>query len=174
MNIRGFTLIELLITLIVVSIILTVAIPGFSKHIQDTKTQAAAQAIRNAIEIARSQAVIHNRRTVLTPNEKKWHLGWVLFIDLNNNGMMDGAEKIILQQTTLHKVKVSDTFPVSNQISFIGTGEGRRPGKKNRGEFIAGTIKVCPEGPGDGIKLILNPAGRLRSAKMSAADCAEI
>lgn len=168
----GFTLIELLFTLFVIVILTLIALPSFSALIQHTRLSTTSSALTEAIEIARSKAVFLNQRTVLqaTPD---WHTGWVLFLDGNNDGKKGDDELLVLEQQALDDFTIRDNFPIPKQISFIGTGEGRSPGKKDAGAFIAGTIKICPEKEGGGIKLVLNRGGRLRSEKMNARECRE-
>ncbi|MEN0036150.1 MAG: GspH/FimT family protein [Cellvibrio sp.] len=171
MKIQGFTLLELLVTLTITAILLTIAIPGFSRQIQKERIVTTAQTLITTIETARSQAVFRNERTVLLATPK-WNDGWIVFFDRNNNGIKDDEEPLISEQKELmSNVEISDNFSKSAQISFINTGESRQPGKRDRGAFIAGTIKVCPKESGDGIKLVLNRAGRLRSEKIKYEEC---
>lgn len=170
MKYYGFTFIELLITISVVALLAALALPNFSRQIQKAHTETATQELVDAIETARSKAVFANQRTVLRA-KKKWHLGWVLFIDLNNNGAQDENEGLLRDHAELKNITIHDNFPVSSEISFIGTGEGRSPGKKDGGAIVMGTITVCAETADEGIKLVLNRAGRLRSEKTAAGEC---
>ena len=92
---NGFTLYELLITLTVIAITLAIGIPSLNKTIQDTRTKTASLALLESIETTRSTAVFHNQNTILKATNKKWHEGWTLFIDNNNNGLIDKDDKII-------------------------------------------------------------------------------
>lgn len=171
MKIQGFTLLELLITLTITAVLLTIAIPSFSRQIQKERLVTTAQTLARTIENARSLAVFRNQRTVLLATPK-WNEGWILFFDQNNNGIKDDDESVISEQKApLDDIEISDNFSKTAQISFISTGESRQPGKRDRGAFIAGTIKVCPKVSGDGIKLVLNRAGRLRSEKIKYDEC---
>ncbi len=60
-NVRGFTLIELLVVLFVMSLLMTVSVPLFSRFADTSKVQQAAQAVDAAMFQARSQA--QNLRT---------------------------------------------------------------------------------------------------------------
>jgi type IV fimbrial biogenesis protein FimT len=172
MKYYGFTLIELLITISVVALLTALALPNFSYQIQKAHTETVTQTLVNAIETARSKAVFTNQRTVLRAKEK-WHQGWILFIDLNNNGTKEENERLLQEQMELKNIDIQDNFPVANEISFIGTGEGRSPGKRDRGAIIMGTITICPATTNKGIKLVLNRAGRLRSEKTEEGECSK-
>lgn len=167
---QGFTLLELLITLFIAALILELAIPQFSEQIKKNRTQAATQSLLQAIETARTVAVMQNKRTLLVANGK-WHEGWKLFIDLDNDGNEDPDEPVVHEAGALKGIKITGNSPVQKYISFISTGEGRMTGKANGGAFLTGTLTVCPETPGNGYKLVLSRGGRLRSEKLEIADC---
>jgi type IV fimbrial biogenesis protein FimT len=170
MKSRGLTLIELLITLSIASIVLAIALPSFSKQIEKAHTETSAKTFADAIETARSQAVFRNQRTVLLP-KREWHLGWTLFVDADDDGIKDAGEVLILENAAIEKIKINDNFPGAKLISFIGSGEGRQPGRRNRGAIIMGSMTICPKVSGEGIKLSLNRAGRLRSEKITYDEC---
>lgn len=167
---HGLTFVELLASLFIIAILMAVASPGLFTFLKKTKLQVASRALMESIENARSKAVFLNQRTVLQATPE-WKAGWILFLDKNDNGIQNPDEPLLLEQQILSGVKIRDNFPTSNQISFIGTGESRKPGRINSGAFIAGTIKICPDTEGEGVKLVLNRAGRLRSEKITAEEC---
>lgn len=169
---QGFTLFELLITLLIMALILGLGLPSFSQQIQKNRVQAAAEELRQAVEAARTQAVMLNKRTLLQANES-WHNGWTLFIDLNNDGNLGSDEPIIREGGPLEGIKIRGNSSVKEYISFIPTGEGRKAGRADGGAFITGTLTICPDKPGDGYKLVLSRGGRLRSQPINKTDCAK-
>ena len=56
----GVTLIELMITIVIVSILLTVALPNFGAWIQNTQIRTATESIQNGLQLARAEAVRRN------------------------------------------------------------------------------------------------------------------
>lgn len=171
---QGLTLFELLLTLTILSIILSIGIPSFARIIRNNQTQSATAALVDAIESARSLAVMRNQRSLLLAQDH-WEKGWALFIDSNSNGVRDQNEGVVSQGGALSGVKISANGFLQTYVSFIGTGEGRSDGgSSDNGAFLAGSIKVCPETEGEGYKLILSRGGRLRSENLSVAECAEI
>lgn len=172
MKSKGFTLYELLITLVIIGITLAIAIPSFNKQLYQSRTEMAALTLLDAIETSRSTAIFKNTRTMLLANDKKWHSGWILFIDSDNDGTYDEDETMIRREGALTGVSISSAkAPMDSYISFIGTGEGRKPGKANAGAFLAGTIKICPEQYGSGYVLVLSRGGRTRIAKLPPEEC---
>lgn len=174
MESRGFTLFELIITLAIICITLAIAIPSFDKQIRHSHTEAATLTLLNAIETSRSTAVFTNTRTMLLATNKKWHDGWVLFIDADDDGALDNEETIVQNENSLKGVFISARAPANEYVSFIGTGEGRKPGKRNAGALLMGTIKICPERKGPGYSLVLSRGGRTRVAKLTAEECAAV
>jgi len=174
MKSKGFTLYELIITLAILSITLAIAIPTFNKQIRQSHTRVAMLTLLNAIETCRSTAVFKNSRTTLLATDKKWHKGWVLFIDTDNDGTFDNGETMIHREEALKGVSISANSAnatVNSYVSFIGTGEGRKVGKANAGALLMGTIKICPAQAGEGYSLILSRGGRTRVAKLTVEDC---
>lgn len=64
----GFTVIEIMISIAVLSIILAVAIPNFTRQIQSGRAEMAAKSFARAVANARDVASRTGRRTVLAVN----------------------------------------------------------------------------------------------------------
>ena len=60
MKSTGFTLIELMIAITVLAILLYVALPNFAVWIQNTQIRTAGEAILNAMQLARAEAIRRN------------------------------------------------------------------------------------------------------------------
>lgn len=171
---QGLTLFELLLTLAILSLLLSIGIPSFTQAIHNNQTQSATSALIDAIESARSLAVMRNQRSLLLAQDS-WENGWALFIDSNSNGVKDQNEQVLSQRGALSGVKISANGFLQTYVSFIGTGEGRSDSESsNAGAFLAGSIKVCPTTEGKGYKLILSRGGRLRTENLSSEDCEAI
>lgn len=60
-NTRGFSLVELLLVVAIVGLLSTFAITGFNTVVRSTKVSSAAQAVADALNLARSSALSRNR-----------------------------------------------------------------------------------------------------------------
>lgn len=170
MKVTGFTLIEFLIASLVLAILMATAIPSFKQSIQSSRIKTAQYELLGAIEHARSLAVFSGSRSVLKAKDK-WHHGWQIFLDKNDDGVAGSDEPILLDHPALTGVTIKGKDKMETMISFISTGEARAPGQANAGAFVAGTLTLCPQQKGKGYKLILSRGGRTRVEKTEERDC---
>lgn len=170
-GIRGFTLFELLITLTIFALLLMFGLPGFSKQIQNTRMKTATMELLQAVQKTRTLAVSKNLRATLAPLGN-WHHGWEIFIDTNSNGIRDNDEVSVFQAPSVEGVRIRANDPVKDYVSFIGTGESRKAGRRDGGSFQAGTFTICPMDEAEGYELVLSRSGRMRLAKAPLQDCA--
>lgn len=170
MRTHGYTLLELLITLLIVSLLLSIAIPGFTQQIQSNRTRTATLELLESINHARTLAVTHGKRATIR-NRGQWAQGWEIFIDENNNGLWDEGELLLQERTTSNNMNISGNRSVEEYVSFIPSGESRRAGRANGGSFQAGTFTICPTEPGAGYELVLARSGRLRMDTISKEEC---
>lgn len=168
---HGFTLLELLVTITVLTLVVTIGLPTFTKQISESRTRTATMTLLDAIEKTRAAAVFRNQHAVLVPVNNKWHEGWTLFVDKNRNGALDDDEETISINQGLDAVISDANSVLKNYVAFIGTGEGRQVGPNGSGGFLSGTIKICPVVQGEGYSLVLSKAGRTRVGRLTNAEC---
>lgn len=166
---RGFTLLELLITLAILSILLLIGGPNLSRLVRESRIEASTEALYTAIQLARTAAVSRNQRVTLR-NLGSWNSGWEAFTDTNDDGLRDADELLLFSSGPQELIDIIPNAPVTDYISFIGTGESRRVGSA-QGSFQAGTIRICANDHSSGYSLILARSGRVRTEKLSADDC---
>lgn len=171
-DIRGFTLFELLITLTIFVLLLTLGLPSFSKHIQNTRAKTATTELLAAVQKTRTLAISKNLRATLAPLGN-WHHGWEVFIDTNSNGVRDNDETAVFQAPPVEGVRLSANDPIKDYVSFIGTGESAKAGRIDGGSFQAGTFTICPLDEAAGYELVLSRSGRMRFTKAPSQSCEE-
>lgn len=95
---NGFTLVELLITIVVVSVLLATAIPSFMQFIKNNRVTGQANSFVVSIQMARNEAVKLGAGTTLCAananmdgcsNDNDWSTGWIVFSDLNRDGVIN-------------------------------------------------------------------------------------
>jgi len=83
---RGFTLIELMVTIAILAIITTVAVPGFSNLIRNTKASGLSNDLVGALQYARSEAVNRNQAVAVCSGltvatcDAGWTNGWIVYV----------------------------------------------------------------------------------------------
>jgi type IV fimbrial biogenesis protein FimT len=88
-NYRGFTLVELMITLVVVGIALSLAVPGFATFIRNQQVTTQANDFLTSVTVARSEAlkrgvpmaVCASTDGATCSGNNVWEAGWIVFTD---------------------------------------------------------------------------------------------
>lgn len=74
----GFTLVELMMTLVILAILVTVALPNFTGFILNQRVKTTAFELVAALNYARSEAIKRNQNVVLQATGGDWLQGWTL------------------------------------------------------------------------------------------------
>ena len=166
----AYTLYELLITVGIVSILATLSVPGF-RLVRDQNMVTQINALLADIRLARSEAIKTGIQTVVCKstdgqncdNDKKWHQGWLMFSDRNDNYRRDPGERII---------RLKQALPEYNTLTFgaFGYGNGRYLAYQPNGTTKQnGTFKLCDRGGQARPRaLILIRPGRVRVSRTSS------
>lgn len=129
----GLTLVEMMISLLVLAIIVTLAVPGFNALIRNNRIYTQVNDFHLSLMRARSEAMSRVKRvTVCTSSDAatcnttgKWEDGWIVFVEENatQNATVDTGEEILEVQQDLGRDNTlrGDTNLV-NYISYVGTG----------------------------------------------------
>lgn len=91
----GFTLIELLITVIVASVLLTLAIPSFQQALETNRIATRTNELVSSLQLARTQAVQRADTVSICGSgggqscNGNWEGGWIVFHDRDGDGDPD-------------------------------------------------------------------------------------
>ena len=98
---RAFTLIELIVTIAVICIIASFALPMYHKLQESLELTRVSLIIRQHVTFAKNQARTHHTTIVICSSEymkkceiNQCHNGIIIFSDLNNNKIIDNNETI--------------------------------------------------------------------------------
>jgi type IV fimbrial biogenesis protein FimT len=131
-KLRGVTLIELLVTLVVLSILLTVAVPGFQSFIRSNRLTSAANEMASALNLARSEAIRRGKTVTLCQSSASaspscdgtsWADGWLVFVGTSGAGDSTAANHIRVGQISAADVQISTaTSAFDSGVSFSPNG----------------------------------------------------
>lgn len=105
----GFTLVELMFVVVIGAILLSVGVPNFRDFVRNARLSAAANDLITATNLARSEAIKRNRPVSVcsrtsgadTCDGGDFSDGWLVFLDLDGDGAIDGDDEVIERHRAL-------------------------------------------------------------------------
>ncbi|MDR1995507.1 GspH/FimT family pseudopilin [Azonexus sp.] len=98
--VRGFTLIELIVTIAVMTILLTIAVPSFLDLVRNNRLESALGEVQYSLTYARSEAVTRRQLITVCPttngstcNGAAWQDGLLIFVDPNLPNTLPAARQ---------------------------------------------------------------------------------
>lgn len=99
----GFTLVELMVTIVVLAIIMTIAVPSFQKLLASNNVAFDRDELYSMLVLARSEAIKNGQAVSICKsvdhsacdNSLSWSSGWLMFADENRDGTLTGSEKLL-------------------------------------------------------------------------------
>lgn len=147
----GFTLIELMIVLVLLSIVATVALPGFSYVIESNRQTTVSNSLLGMLHYARTEAVRRSETTEVAP---------------------DGAGSFLVIDESGTAIRQIEALP--GDVTVVRTDSGgdnlqfRPSGRSNA--VAAVTYRVCGAPGADGIVIRVNRGGQINTDP-TAATC---
>lgn len=171
----GFTLMELVITLVIGSILFTLAIPSFQTFILNNRITTQANELVADFAFARSEAMKRSENVLVCVKETatetcdsttpEWRLNRVIWVDLNADGTMDAGE-ILRRRDTIEGDNVLLTSNIPTTLIF------RRDGFVNVSKpatGLANHFKLCDRRQNPSARaIVLDPTGRVRTTSEAA------
>lgn len=145
----GFTLIELLLTLVIASIVVTLAVPAFTDTIRNNRLTAQSNDLVTAVNLARAEAIKRRSDVTICPSTDQstcaasaWQNGWI--VRANNNGEVIMSFPPMKGSTTV----TASTATVSySQRGFLTNG-------------VPVTLQLCAESGKPGRQINITGTGR--------------
>ena len=116
---NGFTLIELMVTVALVAILLTVAVPSFTTYQRNAELTSFTNTLLSGINAARGEAMKRGRNAMVVPTDStNWSNGWTVFVDINRSGAYEAVNDLT--------ILVSE--PAPNYLTVSNTGANTAAG----------------------------------------------
>lgn len=123
---QGVTLLELMITVAIIAILGSIALPSFSSALQSNRVATTSNEFMASVAYARSEAMRNNRGAVMCPSSNgsscggTWADGWIVWADRNADGVRQNTqeERVLRRQDALYK----QTAPGATPIRFSPRG----------------------------------------------------
>ena len=172
-NDTGFTLIELMVTVAVVALVATIAVPSFTQFINSQRQVTLINELVMTMNLARSEAVKQTRHVTVCKsadgaqcggNDVDWEDGWIVFANTlqANTNQVDAGETILRIHSGLDNTRTLRTPDVAAAfVSFRPTGTSN----------LSGTWILCDgRGAEHARAVVVNNAGRARATREQADD----
>jgi type IV fimbrial biogenesis protein FimT len=115
----GMGLVEFLISLVVFSLILTFATPGFGTWMHNSHVRTTAESVRSGLQLARSEAVRRNSRVVFALNGTTWTVAGGGITVQSNEGEPAGRVQVAYTQNAMTFDGVGWVMPLpAEDIAF--------------------------------------------------------
>ena len=133
---HGFTIYELLITMLIIGIILSLGVPGFSEFTLNSRISATANDLHSSFQLARSEAARSKTNITICASVNSMDVaaacggtfddGWMIFADLNGDLIRAGVgENVLRAHPAIHNRIDIITNGGATYFGFAPSGLGR-------------------------------------------------
>lgn len=96
---RGFTLVEMVVTIALLAVITTLAVPSFTEVLRQWRRDSATRVLLGSMQLARAEAVKASRKVYICASSdgetcsasNDWRSGWFVWVDRDNSEDYDEA-----------------------------------------------------------------------------------
>lgn len=118
--VRGFTLIELMVTVALVAILMSVAVPSLTSFQRNAELTSFSNTMLAGINGARGEAMKRGGYAMVVPiDSTNWSSGWVVFVDIDRSQAYEAASDVT--------ILTSETSPSYLTITANGTAADSPP-----------------------------------------------
>lgn len=159
----GHTLLELMFVVAILGLVTAFAVPDLSRFIAEQRVVARANQLVATVRLGRNAAASRRRAVTLCPGigreacEASFSEGWTLFVDRNDDHVLDPDEEVLAAQGAVEGVTME-----SNRDWYRFRPAGR--GSNGRIALCSGTAWEAAR------VVVIAPIGRPRIVRATAAE----
>lgn len=158
----GISLVEMAITLVVLSIILAMATPGFRDWIQNTRIRTAAEGAQSGLQLARAEAVWRNAKVEFVLNNDL-KSGWTVrtaapISDIQSRPAGEGSAGVTL------------TTDPAGALTVTFDGLGRALPANGDGSARLEQIDIAGQSAGRNLRVLVGLGGQIRLCDPAVVD----
>jgi type IV fimbrial biogenesis protein FimT len=157
---RGLSLVELLVGLVVLSVLVSVAAPSFSRMVAEQRLRQVGSELRISLATARSEAVKRNEAVSLIKQGSDWSTGWCIEAGKTSNCSAQPIQQFNVASDQITVLK--DGAAAGTEINFNAWGR-----VTSCPEFLLSTTAA---GSACALCLVVTTDGRVES---HAGSCPE-
>ncbi|MGD9841587.1 MAG: GspH/FimT family pseudopilin [Steroidobacteraceae bacterium] len=175
---QGFTLIELMVTIAIVAVLMSIAVPSMRTYVLNNRLNSASQEFLRTLQTARSEATKRGRNVVVCPSANPLAgaasrcttgtpNGWIMFDDVDSNGDNSNATELLSAHSfDSSKMTMAIDAPVSYATTgFANVGSGQAMvmcDSRGNVDSSGGTTQTNSVARG----IAITPTGRARITKV--------
>jgi type IV fimbrial biogenesis protein FimT len=167
----GFSMTELMVVVSIVAILLSIGVPSYRYITNSYRMSAEVNSLLGDLQYARSEAIKEGNAVVVCASSTgttcsgstSWQNGWIVFQDPDNNGQVDGGERVLHLQAAFTGT-TPDTFQPNNAVSGVSFN---REGFATTAAGFATTTLTLQDPTLNGAWtrcLLINPVGMVQTA----------
>ncbi len=127
-NYQGLTLVELMVALAITIMVLTFAVPSFTKLSQSNFRTTQVNNLVSGLQRARGKAIADNGSVSIRRNDSGWNAGWTIFVDSDSDGSLDEGEEIIKVTERSNPSFTISSTDFADSVTFDRTGNTTNSG----------------------------------------------
>ena len=178
-QVQGFTLVELIMVVAVMAILVSMAVPSFSKMMAQKRLSKAAESITSTLQFARSETISRNNSMFVDTNAgTSWCVG---FVQEDSGAGITDCDCTIKDATANNACFVTTADAASTRllrradndgdtdvnVAFAFTGGTTTRFISPRATALNGTVTLTSSTSGDVAKVVVSRMGRV---KICSAD----